>query len=414
MGTQNHYHRSLRRQSPEAQRSQAAGSRAAVSSLCLAILVLIFARSRVVPEGLSLYVPALAAIPLAIGVIASPPRGRLHGAQVGLILLGFVMALTSIPQVERADLFKAWGIAGLWTVTVLATARLSCDDSLKLRRFVAGVGLLECILIIVEQFDLVPGMRNALFATSGTEYVLRENRILGAPFSRSQGTLGYPIAAANFLVIAAVCAFSNGVLRKGTVKIGYGALISIAVLFTGTRSAIAAIIAVLMVMMVGRYQRRSLPPIVTASAMAGAAMVGYAVVDQALADEDYSISHRLDVLAIIPRLLDRPATQVLFGSGYNSHNTLVDDLILTPGQTNAIDNAFVMVLVAAGLLGLALLLLAFVRVLLRGDEFNRAIVACMMVFGAAYDLVWLHLIALLACALMNLHSNAPYHREIEG
>lgn len=364
----------------------------------------------------------LAVLSGIVGAMAVPPRAR-FGYSVSSALILLVLG-TAIPQAGVVDTIIAAVIT--MTLPVLTAARpLRAHWSLwcyvlvvvigsigtfsgGTSPFVAYVMLLGAALAIVA-FSMSRREWAAVWVVvvlislivAGVlifeAFVLRGVLFVAEPYGtnpfvtgtiRAQAMIGHP------LVASFVCVLGLFVLLRSSarllLKLVLTPLLVLGVVATGSSTTVvAAAVGILGWFLVGRAQKLSVLRITALILL----LVGVAVVSftpSALLNDisPQQSAHRLNSFRAIPALLsERGVVGALFGSGFGSAESLYRAGIFDNDGFFAIDNQFVSVLAAAGLIGVILFAAFLLGTLRQARTLDRVFVLTLLLVFLGFDVL---------------------------
>lgn len=241
----------------------------------------------------------------------------------------------------------------------------------------------------------------------------RSNELATMLVGRSIGTMGHPILLGTFAVVALVACLG---MYKSTDRKRYLLFVPLVagiLVLSGTRSAAVAmllLVAVVFAFAAGRGRPLRIVLVIAAAVAIPLfdipGLLGFAQVEQTS-----SYVHRSRILDSVPRLLDRQAVDVVFGTGGSSGEDLFGAGIMAgyPGYY-FFDNQYIRILAFAGVVGLVILVASLIVGAIRTDRFGRLVLSAMVILLASYDvLTWDFSYVCLVLAMM-----VPWGRSREG
>lgn len=225
---------------------------------------------------------------------------------------------------------------------------------------------------------------------------------------RSQGTFGHPLLLAFFLLAALAVAlradYKRSINRTVVILIllaGLGA--------SGSRSALVVAIA-LLAFTVG-VKRFSFwrGVIVSGIILAIAAASSFFTSDTYRRfTEGGSLSHRLETIDVADRLMNlRESTQVWFGDGWYSIESLAARGLLQSDGFVAIDNQWVALLAVSGVVGLAVWIILLLRAMRLADGPSRLALAAVVAMFFAFDALQFPATCAVAALLLGVAVRTP-------
>jgi hypothetical protein len=361
-------------------------------------VLLLCARSFAAPVVLADAAPAVAVAALGGAAVLHVRSLRFARGFVPLSLLGVVLLGASVPGGPQL-LLKAAGIGLLWPLILLVAASTRPADRGRLVTALWGCALAEAVLAVLESLVHVGWLTQSLLASrSDDAYVVRGNRILGDWTNRAQGTTGYPIPLAVLLVVGLLVTVFGPIRRRRALLVPAAALLVLAILLTGTRSAFVfggAALALGAVLRTRARASRRTTVLVSVAAGAAVAATAGAFLASSLSSKDFSLAHRGGIVESAVQLFRLPLLNVLFGSGYNAGPRLQQAGYLTVDTATVVDNALVTQLANTGVVGLALLVGVLVAAYLRAATLGRATIVALALSMLYFDLQYWHLMTLL-------------------
>lgn len=389
----------------------------AASTLVVVGGLLLVARSGLGPSLLAQEAPGAVAVVCLFSLVVRSRYKALRFGRGVMLVVGLGILLIGVTAISTGldSLFKATGVALLWTSVVLVATALSPKDrrALATVAVVAGVG--EAVIAFGESL-LQWNWWRELFALgpNGDVYVARPNRILGSWTSRAQATTGYPIPLAVFLSIALLASTFRGSARRWTRAIVI-VLLGVAILLTGSRSAFAFCGVALAVGLAAQARKR-LPRrsalILSATVLGGAFATVAGFLIRSATIGDFSLLHRSGVIGSSLELFQLPLAQVLLGNGYNAAQRLQAAGMLRVDTAAVVDNAYVTQFANTGLIGLALLVFILAFGIARGGRVVRPLVLCVAIAMFSFDLQYWHLLTFILLVAVGSRRSAKHSSGI--
>lgn len=376
-----------------------------------AFILLMISRSVLSPSVVTAFAPMVAAGALLIFGGGTAPSMVLPRNALWLLLFSLLYVAVTALQGDLSRTAVAASQAVMWVIVNLYFSNLNHNELKILLRVGLTIAALQVLIAVFESVFLIGWVQESIAAAVDRGYPFRPNRVLGLPFIRAQGTFGYPIAFGHFAALGTLASLVVFVRRRSA-SVGLLTLfLFCGVLLSGTRSALVALILAVIVYASLSFARNSL--LKRASVVLGvttsAAFVALSFNGNLLTD-DLSVLHRAGVVSAIPRFRLLDVTQVLFGSGYNSHEALFRSGIIPNRGTYAVDNAFMTFLISTGLVGLILILVLLVGAWRRGDNAAKATVVLFVAMFMSYDLQNWHAISFLLFAC----TGVAYRSRVSG
>lgn len=370
------------------------GSRVFRWLLGATLVFLVIARSSLMPESIAFVTPVLVAVALVFGLLSFGGGLRIPISMLGMLGLAVILVVSTGAREGTADTAKSLGIALMWSSALLCGMVMDASLRRFLVQFLIVVAAIETGVAVLETLVGADAVRSSIAGTTSDVYIVRANTILGDWTNRAQGTLGYPIPLAHLLSIAWVLAAVSDV-AKGRWRWPLLAWLTLGIVLTGTRTALVAVAAGLIVAVLVRKRQRVIPVfIVTIAAFVGAGFFANYLA-QADQSNDASFTHRFGVIQAAEQLFSRDFAHVLFGSGVNSQASLFGGVIFQDGVTGAIDNTYLTLFICVGVLGFLIFAGFFIAAFIAASASTRAVLAVFGVFFFSYDAVWWHFIAVL-------------------
>lgn len=377
------------------------------SALIASLGLLLISRSVLSTEVLNTTTPLVVAALIALAIVVDR---NLVIPKLATALVAALVVLLVVPTVIQADLTttaKAVGIGAMWILLFAAAANVTREQGVKILRFVVAIGSVQAVLAILESLLKLEVVREFIVGSATEEsYIIRKNVVLGDWTNRAQGTLGYPIPFAAFLVIVILIVLFSAAVRDLRLKIGLVLLLGVALALSGTRSAVVAAAAGLGVYCLSlawtAWRTKTKVPgfkwAVGATLLLVVAGIGFFV--RSLLTGDFSLLHRSAVIEGAFELGSLPPLQLLFGSGYNAAPALQDMGFFQTENSKAIDNAFISQVIVSGLFGLVVLIAVIAYAIWRSSHAGRAVIAAIVTFFFFFDVLsWHAITALLFCSI---------------
>ena len=295
---------------------------------------------------------------------------------------------------------------GLATLVAYVASSLATQELRMVYGTIAGVAAAQVAIAVVEILVLPEPIH-------GYKGGIRFNPFVGDLYARAQGTFEHPIVFAVFCGIAVVVAWSNPAQWSQKWRITNLSVATAGLALSGTRSAIAAVAAALLVHMM---LNRSFSGWMRSALAVGAMVVVMLNIDIGIATlvtnliQSGSWSHRLGALESLPQLLSRPPLEAWFGYGFGSQNALYDRGLMQQTYMRAVDNMFVYALGTMGIVGLGALLAFWAVAFVVADRLRRALLALLFAMFFSFDLfTWISMgvLASMMIALPRTDSRSP-------
>lgn len=383
-----------------------------LSALGSSLVLLLLARSVLAPGILSNTTPLWVAGLIMLALVLEFRKLALPRNFLLIALLALTLIVPTVFYGTSQDVVKSTGIAAMWIVVFFGAANLPATQRPKLYWTILVAGVVESVLAILETLFRFEWLRVFVVGSAAEgAYVVRPNLILGDWTNRAQGTVGYPIPFAAFIVIALVLLVVGGIIQSYRVKVGLALLFVVALLLSGSRSSFVALGLAVGIILLSilqqnrkRVSRRQVALMLGALAVAavGAAFFGL----RALQSNDFSLMHRGGVVESALNVFSLPLPRVLWGSGYNSAEGLFESGVLNTTGLEVVDNTLVTQLIYSGVFGL-LIFIALIIVGFSGSRIaGRAALAALVAFFFFFDIFNWHLITFLLFLFIGL-ANAP-------
>jgi hypothetical protein len=392
------------------------------SALIASLGLLLISRSVLTTELLNTATPLFvsALIVLAIVMDRTLVLPRLATALVaGLVLM---LIAPTVVQSDLTTTAKAVGIGAMWLLVVVAASNVTREQGVKILRFVIALGGAQALLAILESLLKLDLVREFVVGSAtGETYVVRNNVVLGDWTNRAQGTLGYPIPFAAFLVVVLLLVLFSSAIGDLRVKVGIVLLLGVALALSGTRSAVVAVAAGLGVYCAclawNAWRAKTKVPGLkwAVAATTVLVMAGVAFFLRSLMTGDFSLLHRSAVIEGAFELGSLPVLQLLFGSGYNAAPALQAIGYFQTDNSRAIDNAFISQVIVSGLVGLVLLIVVLGYAIWRSSNAGRAVLVAIVTFFFFFDVLsWHAITALLFLAIGSAFASETPERDELG
>lgn len=307
----------------------------------------------------------------------------------GAVLFVLFVTVTSIANAaggdaERVSIMLSQGV---FILTLLATAtRLSERGRWAVLVALGLLGAVQFIVAAGEQFLGTPAMWPRV---NGTDDITnRPNYFSDALAGRSLGTTSMMITLGAFVGASFLACLKLAGRRRRGIWLFLAALSVATIIFSGTRSAVLATGAALIVWIFlawRSYQRVfAIIGLVLATLAAAqfnvSALLGFSNFETSL-----SFVHRAGVISSIGALLDMPSG-VLFGHGGVGASQILQESLAGARGVPAFDNTYVRELAVSGLVGAVLLIGFMLRVLLSGSRMSKVFIVFFAAMGMSFDL----------------------------
>ncbi|WP_426938800.1 O-antigen ligase family protein [Pseudarthrobacter sp. S3] len=261
--------------------------------------------------------------------------------------------------------------------------------------------VIQFLFSIAEEFL---GVKAIWPLTNGTDFIThRLNPIAPWLAGRAMGSTSHPIPLGTLMAIClVVClwvAINGGRRRYWLVSL----LAATVILFSGTRSAILAVLVALAFWFSTAAGSKRLPGYVLGAATFF--IIAVSVDPRTLPGlsgfySSESYTHRADVLEFLPELMQRSLGDLVFGSGYGSIASLLQSSVFSGGSgIQVFDQEYIRTLTATGLVGFMLLTSSIVEGFRRGNVPSRLVIICLAVTFFSFDaLSWNLLMTLFVVA----------------
>ena len=339
------------------------------------VLVCLIPRRLVSPTAIGVVL----ALALAVSAPTAPETGWMTTTGVAALLA--LVGLVRGARDERAS-WSSWALLTAFFLFLGASTFLEAPENLGKWLFAAtvpilvaalgtrldgaGVRLLAAVIVTLAVIEALSGiaqltvMHQPLWGypvSSSGQPIVQLNPLLGDRVPRAQGTVGHPIVFGFVLAVAIVIAWADLGRIRAALRWPAIATIGAGLVLSGSRSAVAAaVLGVVVVLFSGRDVGRKVRAVFVLAFMAAGALVLSVSISEAAARVSVtgSYTHRLGAVDSIANLLGRPAVESLIGSGFGSERSLFQRGLLQGDGFFAIDNEIVTVIATAGILGLIL------------------------------------------------------------
>lgn len=269
-----------------------------------------------------------------------------------------------------------------------AGSRFTLNDMRTYSRVIIGFAVIESLDAVLQY----RGLRDAPWPSYDSSTYIGTNSLTGSEF-RSEGLLGHAIPLSLLLVTGVILTWLQHAQLRLSVRVFLTALFLGAIVLTGTRTAILALIIALIAAFLSlrgstRVRASSgVALLVGVIAMMGSPRVAsYASEVVGNLQSSGSYQHRRGVLDSIPSILNNShGITFFFGSGMGSESNLFQAGIIESGGFSVVDNQFVTSLVWSGIVGLLALLALFVIAYISGSLTAAVLSAAMLVYLNSFD-----------------------------
>lgn len=261
--------------------------------------------------------------------------------------------------------------------------------------------IVQLVLSGTEEFL---GVKALWPLTNGSDVIAhRLNPIAPWLAGRALGSTSHPIPLGILMAICVVLCLWAAIKKGRTSYWIIAVAAAVVLLFSGTRSAILALIVAIVFWFSTTGGPRRLPSYVLATM---AFLIVISSVDPETipgmsgfsASESYT--HRANVLEFFPQLWQRDLFELFFGSGFTSISSLLQSSVFAGGSgIQVFDQEYIRTLTATGIIGFSLLVLALLEGLRRGNVPSRLVLICLAVTFFSFDtLSWNLLMTLFVIA----------------
>lgn len=371
-------------------------------SLFIATLVLVVSRSVLAPHIISVYAPAIAFAVLIFGSSTQILNFRLDRKLVFVLILAVVFAVSTVIRGDFGLILTAACMASMWIAVFLVSSNMRSGEWKAFVRLFLVLCLMQAALAVLETVLQSTYVREYVTAAIDRGYPLRPNTILGDWTNRAQGTMGYPIPFGHMLSIGTALLLTPQFVQSAKIRVSLALLFVGAILLSGTRTALIAVVVVALVTwLLLAKRKRSIPtyafilmflPVIS--------LIMWNILDASTLTTDTSFLHRFGVLESVVAIFSLGALQILVGGGYNSHVDLFMGGLIEAHGTFAVDNAFITFLITSGCLGLGAVIAALLKAFRHAQRDTLAVLLIFVVFGMSYDFQNWHALMFLFCAFL--------------
>ncbi|MGY1796620.1 hypothetical protein ACI796_21855 [Geodermatophilus sp. SYSU D00525] len=344
---------------------------------------------------------ALTAALLALVANALWWHARAVGPSAPVVLLAVVLTCGVLSSVHHGSLLSLT-VSAATALLVVGCASLAAHcDADDVRPLVRGVVVVALAQTAVALAVLLLGLPAPWEQPGDTG----TNPLLPGLGERLSGTMAHPLPFAALAAVAAALCATRLSAWPPAVRIAAAAGCCTGVALSGSRSAVLALCAavVVTVLLPGVARIGPVARTVAVLVLVAAALrvdASRLTVVSSLQGTG-SLTHRLAAWEAAGRLSGRPAAEVLFGSGAGSLPDLFRAGFLQLDGFFAVDNQLVATYAVAGLTGVLALVIAVAAGLWRGDRASRpAALLLVLMFGSFDVLEWTAttvLVAVLVC-----------------
>ena len=373
------------------------------------LLVVLIARSSLAPGILTSTTPIWVSILCGLAAALSSRRLPSPKNTTLVLLFGLSLLVPTFLQLDPGTSTKAVGIVAMWILVFFVSANTTRADRCWLMRFFVAIASIEILIAISESLLQIGIVRQFVAGSAESDsYVVRQNLILGSWVNRAQGTAGYPIPFAAFIVVALLAAIFGHMFSRRFTMIVVLSLLGAGILLSGARSGVVALavgvfFGLIPAVVSYRNRRRRVHHLwllgTSATIVAG---VGITFLIRAIATEDFSFMHRAGILGSAWNLTQLPILRIIFGSGYDSTMRLYAEGVFQSDGATVIDNAFVSTVITSGLVGLVALCLLLGLSWVKANPAGKATIASIAAFMFFFDVFGWHLISFLLFVIIGM------------
>lgn len=300
----------------------------------------------------------------------------------------FVMAVSTISQ-QRTEELLPLVRAGLPVILLaLAASAVPRSDRGIVLRWITVLALFEAAVAISQHLLGWPTAWGWL-GNRSTATSIGYNPITG-DFGRSAGTMGHGIPLALLLATGIILLWPKLRARNFQLPAAGIAVLSYAMVLTGSRSAIICLCATALIMTLTRLRN---PRAWTAIGIVGIAT--FLLVDLRTLtiftslDGSISLTHRISAFEALSNLIGLGFFNTIAGNGWGANESLGTIGVLQSQRILAIDNGFVSLVATSGIIG-AILVVALVMVgIWKTHGVERAILILSLGMFLSFDVpVW--------------------------
>ena len=362
-----------------------------VRSISLAIAFGIAAYSVNLTATRALYLPSMifAIVVLAIALLRTRSPRSGHLATQFTLAAWWVLVLGSVLVMHGMSVAS---ILIYGTLALLASHIAFRLDHFSVRLFVRALLVLMLAEAILGAFEAL-GSAQPLWGYMG---IVRENPLFNNSIDRAQGTFGHPIVYGWFMAVCAVLVWTNAAQLGRRWHLIALVVATSGLLFAGTRSAVLAAVAGIVLHIVTRpgvtrWVRNMLAAVgvVFIAALVGAGATVDRITTELLSSGSWL--QRFGNISNVPALLGRPPMEFLFGQGWGRDVDLfLKGYLHSDYMLYVVDNMYVEALGTMGLIGLIAILVGLVVAFIRGDRAARALTLTVATMMFSFDtMVWL-------------------------
>ena len=354
-----------------------------MSAISMAVLVPSFATSA--PVAVAAVLGTVTVLVIAI----ARDRGPLRTVTYPVALILFIVWSSTVGSIGSPIklVLLNLGTGALLILLVLAVVIAVSRGQNFCLPFFAIVLVFEFLIGFAEQFF---GWKAMWPRADGTDNIShRVNAIAPILVGRSMGSAAQPIPYGMLIAFCVIVCLWFAVRNRSRTLWILVAVGLVGMVFAGTRSAFVALAVALAVLALTSIKWRRATLIAAAVAVlslvvAAGGVVAYLSRSGALTTD--SFIHRAGILGTAGGLLTRNPPDVIFGSGYQSVETLLKSGVVrgAPG-IYVFDEEFIRTLACLGVIGLALLVATFVRGIAIGNGLSRTLTAFIAVSFFTFD-----------------------------
>jgi hypothetical protein len=272
------------------------------------------------------------------------------------------------------------------------------------KAFYAAVPLLIVLQLALSTAEEFLSTKAPWPLTNGTDFIAhRLNPIAPRLVGRAMGSTSHPIPLGVLMAIFLIFCLWVAIHTRRRSYWLFCLFAAIVVIYSGTRSAILAIAVCLAFWFSTTGGAKRLPGYLLGTV---ALLLIFVSVDPQTIPgfsgfySSESYTHRANVLAFFPTLVDRSFFDLVFGSGYSSISSLLQSSFFSGGSgIQVFDQEYIRTLTATGLVGFTVLIMALVEGFRRGNLPSRLILICLSITFFSFDaLSWNLLMTLFVIA----------------
>lgn len=312
-----------------------------------------------------------------------------------------VLFLSTFLTAQGISLVELSLLALLLAAMICAGSAASKASTVVLLKYFTFAGLTVSVIAIFQVSIHAPILWGYL--GDRTNPVIGNNFVLPIRgLGRAVGTQGQPIPSAAAVAVGMLSLATGDIMRKRIPRVLSFLVLAGGLLATGSRSVVLVVACLLLFKIAwgvsGSHARAARVLVIGFAAVAAVMSFRNSSTVVLLSSiSGLSVDHRAGALGVVENIWNGNSSGLLFGDGLKAVQGLFSDGLLAGDGLENIDNGLVTVMAQAGLVGLVLYVLVYVKALRRGPDSMKFLTALLFCLNFSFDLTeWVFPYMLLA------------------